>query len=125
MTTTAKTPKTAATKAKTTKAVKTVEVTTPEEVVTVSLGTRENGIEYNQLQFNGLTLVAPQITEEALTLGMVRKTRHMAPEEKTMELFMMILETYLEEDELAAWDKAGLGAMKMFADSQGQDLGKK
>lgn len=53
---------------------------------------------------SGAILTVPDLQENGTILGFRRKTRHMDPAAQEEEIFWLILETYLTEEQLAVWD---------------------
>lgn len=75
---------------------------------------------------DGSFLMIPDVTEDQMPFGFRRRTRHLKTEEQQEEIFWLLLETFLNEDELAAWDAAGPDAAasameSMEAQEQGKD----
>lgn len=52
----------------------------------------------------GKELSFPIITEEAVNIGMRRKTRKLSGDKLNEELIWLIFEEYLDEEELETWD---------------------
>lgn len=74
---------------------------------------------------DGTFLAMPEITEDQIPFGLRRKTRHMKPEDQQEEIFWLLLETFLTEEELAAWDAAGPEAAAHAMESmEAQEQGK-
>jgi hypothetical protein len=53
---------------------------------------------------NGKTLVVPNFSPKDITIGMRRKTRNMNEARTNEEIFFLLLEEHLTEEELEVWD---------------------
>lgn len=53
---------------------------------------------------SGVVLTIPDLQENGAILGFRRKTRHLNPAQQEEEIFWLILETYLTDEQIAVWD---------------------
>lgn len=74
---------------------------------------------------SGKTLFIPAPTESQLPFGFRRITRSMSGERANEEIFWLLLETFLTEEELAAWDGVSSEeASEAMESKAAEDLGK-
>jgi hypothetical protein len=63
---------------------------------------------------SGVVLTVPELQENGVVMGFRRKTRHLSPEKQEEEIFWLILETYLTDEELAVWDNLSPEELEEF-----------
>lgn len=63
---------------------------------------------------DGRILTFVEITSETLPIGLQRKTRNLPEGQKEEEIFWLVLETFLTEEELAVWDSLSQSDVMSF-----------